>query len=146
MLIGGSSGSTAVGIKTVTFLVLLLFIGSRLRGKETVDVFKRNIPAEKVMDAATIVAVLTGLSLLGAIVISGSGVSFTDALFETASALGTVGITAGITPSLNLLSQLMIILFMYFGRVGILTISLSFLMADQAAQRFRYAQTNILIG
>ena len=146
MLIGGSSGSTAGGIKTVTFLVLLLFIGSRLRGKETVDVFKRNIPAEKVMDAATIVAVLTGLSLLGAIVISGSGVSFTDALFETASALGTVGITAGITPSLNLLSQLMIILFMYFGRVGILTISLSFLMADQAAQRFRYAQTNILIG
>ena len=147
MLIGGSSGSTAGGIKTVTFVVLLLFMGSRIRGKQTVDVFKRNIPGEKVMDAMTIVAVLVGLSLAGAIYISAAcGVSFTDALYETASALGTVGLTAGVTGQLTLPAQLLIIVFMYFGRVGILTISLGFLMADQAKQRFRYAQTNLLIG
>lgn len=147
MLIGGSSGSTAGGIKTVTFVVLLLFMGSRIRGKQTVDVFKRNIPGEKVMDVMTIVAVLVGLSLAGAIYISAAcGVSFTDALYETASALGTVGLTAGVTGQLTLPAQLLIIVFMYFGRVGILTISLGFLMADQAKQRFRYAQTNLLIG
>lgn len=147
MLIGGSSGSTAGGIKTVTFVVLLLFMGSRIRGKQTVDVFKRNIPGEKVMDAMTIAAVLAGLSLAGAIYISAAcGVSFTDALYETASALGTVGLTAGVTGQLTLPAQLLIIVFMYFGRVGILTISLGFLMADQAKQRFRYAQTNLLIG
>jgi len=147
MLIGGSSGSTAGGIKTVTFLVLLLFMGSRLRGKDSVDVFKRSIPKEKVMDAMTIVTILVGLSMVGAIFISANcGVAFTDALYETASALGTVGLTAGVTGSLTLPAQLLIIVFMYFGRVGILTISLGFLMTDQAKQRFQYAQTNLLIG
>ena len=147
MLIGGSSGSTAGGIKTVTFLVLLLFMGSRLRGKDSVDVFKRSIPKEKVMDAMTIVTILVGLAMAGAIFISANcGVAFTDALYETASALGTVGLTAGVTGSLTLPAQLLIIVFMYFGRVGILTISLGFLMTDQAKQRFQYAQTNLLIG
>lgn len=147
MLIGGSSGSTAGGIKTVTFVVLLLFLGSRLRGKRTVDVFKRSIPEDKVMDAMTLVSVLAGLALTGAVFISAScGVRFTDALYETASALGTVGLTAGVTGSLNIPAQLLIIVFMYFGRVGILTISLGFLMADKANQRFQYAHTNLLIG
>lgn len=147
MLIGGSSGSTAGGIKTVTFVVLLLFMGSRLRGKDSVDVFKRSISKEKVMDAMTIVTILVGLAMAGAIFISANcGVAFTDALYETASALGTVGLTAGVTGSLTLPAQLLIIVFMYFGRVGILTISLGFLMTDQAKQRFQYAQTNLLIG
>lgn len=71
---------------------------------------------------------------------------FTDALFETASALATVGLTAGVTPLLTVPAQCMIIVFMYFGRVGILTISLGFLMGDKAEDRFRYANTNLLIG
>ena len=63
-----------------------------------------------------------------------------------ASALATVGVTAGVTTKLGLLAKLMIIVFMYFGRVGILTLSLGFLLADQADERFRYAHTNLLIG
>ena len=99
------------------------------------------------MDAMTIVTILVGLAMAGAIFISANcGVAFTDALYETASALGTVGLTAGVTGSLTLPAQLLIIVFMYFGRVGILTISLGFLMTDQAKQRFQYAQTNLLIG
>ena len=147
MFIGGSSGSTAGGIKTVTVLVLVLFVLARARGKSTVTVFKRTVPHEKIMDAATIVSIVVGLAMAGAVVICAtSPVSFTDALYETASALATVGITAGVTPNLHLVAKLMIIVFMYFGRVGILTISLGFLMGDKATERIRYADTNLLIG
>ncbi|MBQ8797382.1 MAG: potassium uptake protein, TrkH family [Oscillospiraceae bacterium] len=147
MLIGGSSGSTAGGIKTVTFLVLMLFVFNRARGKNTVTVFRRNVAHEKIMDAATIVALVVGLAMAGAVFITAtSPVGFTDALYETASALATVGLTAGATTSLSVPAQYMIILFMYFGRVGILTISLGFLTGNKAEERFHYADTNLLIG
>lgn len=147
MLIGGSSGSTAGGLKTVTFVVLLLFIWSRIRGKSTVSAFKRTIPNDKVLDAMTIASVMVGLALFGAVFICiTSPVSFTDGLFEAVSALATVGLTAGVTGSLSIPAQFLIILFMYFGRVGVLTISLGFLMGDKAEDRFRYAHTNLLIG
>jgi len=147
MLIGGSSGSTAGGIKTVTVIVLLLFMWTRIRGRRTVTVFKRTIPGDKVVDAMTIIVIVVGLAFAGAIVVcTTSGVSFTDALYETASALATVGLTTGITPELGILSQFMIIIFMYFGRVGVLTISLGFLLGNKADDRFQYADTNLLIG
>ena len=147
MLIGGSSGSTAGGLKTVTVLVLVLFVLTRARGRNTVTVFRRTVPHEKIMDAATIVSLVVGLAMAGAIFITAtSPVGFADALFETASALATVGLTAGVTPLLSIPAQLMIIVFMYFGRVGILTISLGFLMGDKAENKFRYADTNLLIG
>ncbi|MBQ3252088.1 MAG: potassium uptake protein, TrkH family [Oscillospiraceae bacterium] len=147
MLIGGSSGSTAGGLKTVTVLVLVLFVISRARGRSRVSAFRRNIPQEKVMDALTIVSIVVGLTFAGALVIClTSPVQFLDALYEAASALGTVGLTAGVTPNLSLVAKLMMIVFMYFGRVGVLTLSLGFLLGDQAEERFRYADTNVLIG
>ena len=147
MLIGGSSGSTAGGLKTVSFLVLVLFLWSRARGRSTVNVFHRSIPTEKVMDAMTIAGVLVGLAIFGAVVISAtSPIGFTDALFEAVSALATVGLTTGATAALSIPAQILIIIFMYFGRVGVLTISMGFLMGDRASDRFRYAQTNLLIG
>lgn len=147
MLVGGSSGSTAGGAKTVTFVVLLLFIGTRLRGRTTVTVYKHSILPEKVMDAMMIISVMLGLSLFGALVIcTTSPVGFMDSLYEAVSALATVGLTAGATPILSLPAHLLLILFMYFGRVGILTISLGFLMGNRAEERFRYAHTNLLIG
>ena len=147
MLIGGSSGSTAGGVKTVTMVVLMLFLWTRARGRETVSVFKRTIPAKQVLDAMTIVAIVAGLAMFGAVFISAtSPVSFVDAAFESVSALATVGITAGVTTALSIPAQLLIIVYMYFGRVGVLTISLGFLMGDRAEERFRYANTNLLIG
>lgn len=147
MLAGGASGSTAGGIKIVTVMVLLLFLLSRARGKSVVTVFKRTIPASQVLDAMTIAGIVTGLAMAGAIFISlTSPVSFINALYESASAIATVGITAGATGSLSIAAQIMIIIFMYFGRVGILTISLGFLMGSRAQERFRYAETNLLIG
>ena len=99
------------------------------------------------MDAMTIAGIMIVLAVFGAMFISAtSPVSFTDSLFEAVSALATVGLTAGATASLSIPAQFLIILFMYFGRVGVLTISLGFLMGDKAEERFRYAQTNLLIG
>lgn len=147
MLVGGSSGSTAGGVKTVTMMVLLLFIWSRARGKSSVCVFRRTIAPGHVMNAMTIVAILVGLSLAGTVVICAtSPVSFTNGLFESVSALATVGLTAGTTSLLSLPAKLLMIVFMYFGRVGVLTISLGFLMGTEAQERFRYAQTDVLIG
>ncbi len=147
MLIGGSSGSTAGGIKTVTFVVLLLFIKSRACGKSTVSAYHRTIENSQIMDAMTIVAIVVGLMFTGALFVTAtSPISFTDSLFETASALATVGVTAGATPLLSVPAQFMIVLFMYFGRVGVLTISLGFLMGNRAEERFEYAHTNLLIG
>ena len=128
-------------------MVLLLFIRARARGRSTVCAFKRTIPQSQVLDAMTIAAIMILLGFLGGAFVSAtSGVSFTDALFEAVSALGTVGLTAGITGSLTVPSQILIILYMYFGRVGVLTISLGFLMGDRAEERFQYAQTSLLIG
>lgn len=147
MLIGGSSGSTAGGVKTVTIVVLLLFVWARCRGRETVAVYKRTIPERKVMDAMTIVSLVVVLAIFGGVFISASsGVSFVDSLFESVSALATVGLTAGVTGKLCIAGQFLMIIYMYFGRVGVLTLSLGFLMGNRAEERFRYAQTNLLIG
>lgn len=147
MLIGGSSGSTAGGLKTVTFIVLMLFIGARARGKSTVTVFKRTIPNGQVLDAMTIAFIMIALAMFGGVFISAtSPIAFADALFESVSALATVGVTAGATGDLSIPAQILMIVYMYFGRVGVLTISLGFLMGDRAEERFRYAETNLLIG
>ena len=147
MLIGGSSGSTAGGVKTVTMVVLLLFLRARATGRQTVTVFKRTVPSDKVLDAMTIVTIVVGLAMFGGVFITAtSPVGFTDALYESVSALATVGLTAGVTGSLSIPAQLLIIIYMYFGRVGVLTISLGFLIGDKTEDRFRYAHTNLLIG
>lgn len=147
MLIGGSSGSTAGGLKTVTFVVLLMFLWNRIRGRRTVSVFHRTISDDHVLNAITIFMLMVLLAFAGAIVIcSTSPVGFADGLFETVSAIGTVGLTAGATPRLSLVSKLMIMLFMYFGRVGLLTISFGFLRKKPSGEQYKYANTDLLIG
>ena len=95
----------------------------------------------------TIGVILISLAVFGGIFISSTcPVSFTNAMFESVSALATVGLTAGTTGSLTAPAQLLVIMYMYFGRVGVLTISLGFLMGNRAEERFRYAETSLLIG
>ena len=147
MLIGGSSGSTAGGLKTVTFVVLLLFLYARMRGRATVDVFNRKIPEHQVLNALFLFSIMSVMAFLGGTVIAQcSGITLTDALYETVSALATVGLSTGITPQLSVISKLILILFMYFGRVGIMTISFGFLQQKTVDRLYQYAETNILIG
>ena len=147
MLIGGSSGSTAGGLKTVTFVVLLMFIWHRVRGRYTVSVFHRTIADSHVLNALTIFLVMIFLGFFGGTFICATTpVPFSDGLYEAVSALGTVGLSTGITPVLRPAAKVMIILFMYFGRVGILTISFGFLKKKPAGEQYRYANTDLLIG
>lgn len=95
----------------------------------------------------TIAGMMVGLAVFGGIFISAtSPVGFTDGLFESISALATVGLTAGATTKLSVAAQMLMIVYMYFGRVGILTISLGFLMGDKVQERYEYARTDLLIG
>lgn len=148
MLIGGSSASTAGGLKTVTFVVLLLFLWNRMRGRYTVSVFHRTISDGQVLNAVTIFGLMVLLAFSGGILLCGTtdGVSFTAGLYETVSALGTVGLSTGITPSLHPVARVLLIAYMYFGRVGLLTISFGFLKKKPAGENYRFANTDLLIG
>lgn len=147
MLIGGSSGSTAGGVKTVTVGVILLSAWSTARGRTSVQVMKRRIPQQAVANASALFILVLLLSALGAAVLSlADHVSLENALYETISALCTVGLTTGITGTLCTASQLVLIVLMFFGRLGIMTISVGFMAADRAEERVNYAETKIMIG
>lgn len=123
MLIGGSPGSTAGGMKTTTVTVLLSASASTFRRRQYVTIFGRRISGDAVKHAATIALMYAVLFLSSALVISlAENLPMHVCLFETASAVGTVGLTLGITPDLGILSKLVLILLMFFGRVGGLTL------------------------
>lgn len=123
MLIGGSPGSTAGGMKTTTFVVLLLTAFSVLRRKDDTNCFRRRIAEKTVKNAVTILVLYLVLFVLGGVIISSiEDLPLITCLFETASAVGTVGLTLGITPTLSVASKLVLIVLMYSGRVGALTL------------------------
>ncbi len=123
MLIGGSPGSTAGGFKTTTLAVLLLTIRAVFHRRECAQCFGRRIPADVLRSAVTIFLLYCILFLAGGIFLCCfDGLSMMEALFETASAIGTVGLSLGVTPTLSFASRLVLIFLMYFGRVGGLTL------------------------
>lgn len=123
MLIGGSPGSTAGGMKTTTFAVLLANAFAIFRRMADAQFWGRRIEDGVIKNAATILMMYLTLFFGGALVISVTeGLPLGTCLYETASAIGTVGLTLGITPQLGLLSQIILIILMFFGRVGGLTL------------------------
>lgn len=123
MLIGGSPGSTAGGMKTTTFAVLCASAKSVFQKKESAHFFGRRVPNDAVRTAATIFLMYIVLFLSGGMIISyREGIPLIQTLFETGSAIGTVGLSLGITPELGDLSHLILIGLMFFGRVGGLTL------------------------
>lgn len=123
MLIGGSSGSTAGGMKTTTVAVLLGECLSVFRRKNSVSLFKRRIEDSTVKNAAAIFVMYVSLFLCGSIAISLiEGLPILTCMFEAGSAVATVGLTMGITPTLSLASQIILMALMFLGRVGGLTL------------------------
>lgn len=123
MLVGGSPGSTAGGMKTTTLAVLIANALACFRRKEDAQMFGRRIENSTVKNAATIFMMYIVFFFGGAIVISAvEDLSFSTCLFETASAIGTVGLTLGITPGLGVISQIILMILMFLGRVGALTL------------------------
>lgn len=123
MLIGGSPGSTAGGMKTTTLAVLFANSFSVFRRKKSAQFFGRRIEDSVIKTASTCFTLYLFFSILGAFVISlYEKLPFGTCIFETMSAIGTVGLSLGITPSLGVLSRLILIYLMFFGRVGGLTL------------------------
>ena len=123
MLVGGSPGSTAGGIKTTTLAVLILNAFSVCRKKNDTEVYGRRLGCSAVKSASTIAVIYFLLFFIGGIIIStAEGMPLSACLYETASAVGTVGLTLGVTPQLSVFSQFILIVLMYLGRVGGLTL------------------------
>ncbi len=147
MLIGGSSGSTAGGLKTGTVAVLLLALRSGLAGREQVTFRGRTIPYRRVLNAMTLALVMLFLFLLGSMLISTvEDLPYLDCAYEVASAMGTVGLTTGITPTLSTLSQTLIIVLMYTGRVGVLSFSIAVVTRSKFPAKLKYPDMNVMIG
>jgi trk system potassium uptake protein TrkH len=124
-----------------------MFLWNRMRGRYTVSVFRRTIADSHVLNAIMIFMLMIGLSFFGgAFICATSGVSLADGLYEAVSAIGTVGLSSGGTVRMSLAAKLLIILLMYFGRVGVLTLSVGFLKKKPAGEKYRYANTDLLIG
>ncbi len=123
MLIGGSPGSTAGGMKTTTFAVLLACAYAVFRKRDSAQFFGRRVAQDVIATAVTLALLYTGLCVGGAMVISlYEGLPLLTCMYETASAVATVGLTLGITPGLSLFSKCILIGMMYMGRVGGLTL------------------------
>ena len=132
MLIGGSPGSTAGGMKTTTAAVLAASAVAVFRRRENGRFFGRRVADDTAKNALAVFLMYISLFLLGGMVISRvEGLPILTCLFETASAIGTVGLTLGITPSLHLVSRLILISLMFLGRIGGLTLIFATLSANK---------------
>ena len=146
MLVGGAPGSTAGGFKVTTLAVFVLAARAVFRRREDLQSFGRRLPVDTLQSAAAIVMAYVGLFLLGGLVISCvEGVALDAALFETASAIGTVGLTLGLTPELGGISRLILIFLMYFGRVGGLTLIYA-VLPDSSSIPAQLPQERITVG
>ena len=150
MFIGGSPGSTAGGIKTVTLAVIVMTVITTLRKRSEVELFRRSIRTV-VVGRATTVALLFVLVLFLAIFalsLTESGnpaISLSAIAFESTSALGTVGLSTGITPLLTTTGKWIIMIVMLIGRLGPLTL-LAALTFDLKPVRYNYPQEAIIVG
>ena len=146
MLIGGAPGSTAGGMKTTTAAVLFNNSLSVIRRKKAVRMFSRRVEDSAVKTAAALLLMYLTLVTAGAIIISiAEGLPLRDCLFETASAIGTVGLTLGITPGLGGLSRTVLEILMFFGRVGGLTIMYA-AISSRETEVSQYPVEKITVG
>ena len=149
MFVGGSPGSTAGGIKTVTLAVVIMSAVAALRKREEVEMFKRSVRIVVVGRAITVtllfVAVLFTATLALSITENSNGFTMSDIMFETGSALGTVGLTTGITGSLTAAGKVIIIAVMLIGRLGPLTL-LAALTFNLKPVKFNYPDEAVIVG
>lgn len=149
MFIGGSSGSTAGGLKVGTFAVIIMGMVGVFRGRRDINIGKKRIEYSLLSQALAILAACLMFVLIATLAICaiepGETVTFKAVLYECVSAMGTVGLSMNLTPSLSIASQIILILMMYAGRVGILTLALA-LAKKRKDPDMRYPVDTLLIG
>lgn len=148
MIIGGSPGGTAGGIKVTTFVIIIMYIRAELRGNKYISVFKRTISMELFRRVMSVfffymLTLITGWLL---ILIAQPELDPFKVLFECVSALSTVGVTVNLTGSLSIFSQFVIMALMFLGRVGPLTVFMSLSILQHKNDNLRYAEADLLIG
>jgi len=149
MFVGGASGSTAGGTKMVTVAVILYTVWCVAVGKKDIVISGRKISKESFTKAVAVFAVQLFLMIVGMVIILGvTDFGLSEVLYEAVSAVNTVGITAGITTSLGTVAKITLMLLMYFGRVGILTVAyaMSSRIAGNKNSSMTYPDANLLIG
>ena len=148
MFIGGASGSTAGGVKVGTIGILFYTVWCVFLGKESTVMFGRKVSDHSFVRAASVIVVQITAIILGALILGvASPFHISDILYEVVSAVSTVGISTGLTPQFGAISKLTLMILMYFGRVGILTVSYAVLnsrMQDQSA--VEYPEAKMLVG
>lgn len=145
MFIGAGSGSTGGGAKVNTVAVLLLSAAAQVRRKEDVNVFHRRLDTATIQKAYSSVSIFFLACLAGTMVLCLQGISLDSALFEAISAVGTVGLTRGVTPYLPELSKLAVLLMMFSGRVGSMSVAMA-VTRDRPQPKLRNIPEKILIG
>jgi trk system potassium uptake protein TrkH len=149
MFIGGSPGGTAGGIKTVTLVIIIMAVYATTRRRAEVEIFKRSVPLTAVGNALTVVALFTLVLFTAtfalAITERHNNFDFIDIMFEVASALGTVGLSCGITASLTTAGKIIIIITMLIGRLGPLTL-LAAMTYNIKPARFNYPTEPVVVG
>lgn len=147
MFIGGCSGSTAGGVKVGTFAIVFMSIINTLSGRSDVVVCRRRISDNNVLRAFAIVVLQFAITIIGGIIIMSGGAGTMDSMFEAFSASGTVGVTLSLTTTLNLAGKIAVIFMMYFGRVGILTVSYAIMARlSESNKEFKNAEANVMVG
>lgn len=147
MFIGGSPGGAAGGIKTTTFALVILLVVNEIKGQNYINYARHSIPVETIRRAIVVVfaffaVLMTGVSILLLV----ENQPFMVLLFEAVSALGTVGVSMNLTPELSRIGQSVLIVLMFIGRIGPITIFLSLVRRKRKGKERIYAKTNILIG
>ncbi|MPM36285.1 Ktr system potassium uptake protein B [bioreactor metagenome] len=146
MFIGASPTSTGGGIKTTTFVVVLLTVWSLLHEKSDIVIFNRRISKKAVNKAFAIFILALFLILVVTLLISGiDNIPVIQVLFEVVSAFGTVGLSVGITRDLSEISKLLLVLTMYAGRVGVLTFAM-LLLQKPRPEKIKYPEVKVIIG
>ena len=138
---------TAGGVKTTTLAVLVMSIIANLRGKKDVEVYGRKIRSSYIRSAQVVVGMAVSvllISVLGIFAVMPEA-PFVDVLYELTSAVGTVGLTLGITPKLHILSQIILIILMYLGRVGGLTLIYA-VFSDKNKRKAKLPLDKIIVG
>jgi trk system potassium uptake protein TrkH len=147
MFIGGSPAGTAGGVKTMTIAMMLAVTMSIIQGEKDTVVYRRTIPKETVRRALA-VFIISIVSLIGMIVMMSiiQPAPLVDILYEVTSALATVGLSRNLTGSLNLGGKLIIILCMYIGRIGPISMVIAFRMRGKGKDKLNYVEEDIIVG
>lgn len=147
MMIGGASGSTAGGVKIGTAALVIISLISVLRSRRDIVILGRRVSHSSIIHAMALLVMWLVLTAAGCVLVSlFENRSVIDSMYEVASAYSTVGLSVGISESASVFTKLLLIVYMFFGRVGIMTISVVFMVRASKGQDIRYPEGDFMVG